>query len=133
MLNFRLENINDEQSVMMLTAPLHAEFGSFNLTLDLMEAPHTWYKIKLYQNFSGAYRIFLPAGGIVKFTNHDSSHPLSNEILFANILRATGKGEAAEKLLRDKEEISVLAEIGSRYQRYVWTTKDQDWKPKPRC
>ena len=42
MLNFRLENINDEQSVMMLTAPLHAEFGSFNLTLDLMEAPHTY-------------------------------------------------------------------------------------------
>lgn len=56
----------------------------------------------------------------MKFTNHDSSHPLSDEILFANILRATGKGEAAEKLLRDKEEISVLAEdIGSRYQRYV--------------
>ncbi|KAN0076343.1 hypothetical protein V8E54_006485 [Elaphomyces granulatus] len=117
-LNFRIENINDTQNVMMLMAPLKAEFGSFNLALEPMEAPDT-YKIKLYPNFSGAYRIFLPADGIVKFTNHGSRHPLPSPILLglhyavANILYATGKGEAAEKLLRYKEEIGVLAENGS--------------------
>ena len=141
-LNFRVENINDTQNVMMLIAPLHADFSSFNLALEPMEAPDT-YKIKLFPNFSRAYRTFLPADGIVKFTNHGSTHPLPSPILLglhyavANILHATGRGGAAEKLLREKEEICVLAENGSSDVRGLLaisglfrTTKDRKSEPR---
>ncbi|KAN0067949.1 hypothetical protein V8E54_013877 [Elaphomyces granulatus] len=117
-LNFGVESINDTKNVMMLVAPLHAEFGSFHLALEPMEAPDT-YKIKTFPKFASLYRGFLPADGIVKFTNHDPRYALPSPILLglhaaiANILHATGRGEAAEKLLHEREEICVLAENGS--------------------
>ena len=122
---------------MMLVAPLHAEFGSFRLTLEPMEAPDT-YKIKTFPKFASLYRGFLPADGIVKFTNHDSRYalpspiPLGLHAAIANILHATGRGEAVEKLLREREEICVLAENGSTNVRGLLAVSGLAVRPEPR-
>jgi hypothetical protein len=69
--------------------------------------------------------------GLISFINHDQSanHPLPHPRLLAihaalaKILEISAAGEYVEKLLRDVEDITCLAEDGSTPLSAVWAAK----------
>lgn len=117
-LNFYYQNINSMENVLMLSQPLHKQFGRFSLALEQTDTVHQ-YRVKTFRRFAKGLRVFLPESGIVTMTAHDGRFPLPSPILLqvhcavANILHATGRGEKIDRVLCDYDATGGLASDGS--------------------
>ena len=115
-INFTQLSINDTRNAITMDRGLHFHFGRFNIALEATNQEHT-YRIQNYKPNRYATHA-LPSSGFVTFVNHNNHHELPSPILLqvhatiARILHATGKAEQADKLLRDKDDIGVLAQDG---------------------
>ena len=115
-INFTQLSINDTRNAITMDRTLHFQFGRFDIALEATDQKHT-YRIQNYKPNALATK-FLPPSGSVTFVNHNNHHELPSPILLqvhatiARILHATGKAEQADKLLRDKDDIGVLAKDG---------------------
>ncbi|PYI02103.1 hypothetical protein BO78DRAFT_377758 [Aspergillus sclerotiicarbonarius CBS 121057] len=117
-LNFLSTDINSEKNVMMLLKPLHQEFGNFSLSFMATDIPDT-YRLKTFDGFSNVYNWLLPANRLVAFTSSDQRYSLPHPVLLgihdaiAHILHLTGRGEKADKLQQDYNELGCLAPGGT--------------------
>ncbi|KAJ9283813.1 hypothetical protein DTO021C3_8640 [Paecilomyces variotii] len=111
--------INDPRNAMTLLHDLHAALGSFSMAFEETENENV-YTLKTYRSFPSAFkRAFLPKDGIVRFKSHDGNHiPLPDKAILAahaaiaRILHLTGMGEEIDKMLREFDKLSCLAEEG---------------------
>ncbi|KAG5290353.1 hypothetical protein I7I50_00078 [Histoplasma capsulatum G186AR] len=119
--NCSVETVNDFQNLMTLISPIHAAFGKFQIAFEPADEEHTYY-LRFYRFPSLTMRL-LPEPDennerVVKFTkNADYELPsrvlLSTHAAVARILHATGMARTIDQILRDREELSCLAEDGS--------------------
>lgn len=116
-IGFTAESINDTRNAMTMDSILHKQFGNFRLALEPTSQENV-YHIQLYRLPSGVKK-HLPSNDMVTFRSHDPRYELPSAVLLgihatvARILHVTGKGEEAERILREKEDIGVLASDGS--------------------
>ncbi|EGC45183.1 conserved hypothetical protein [Histoplasma capsulatum var. duboisii H88] len=113
--------VNDYENLMTLLGPIHAAFGKFQLAFEPADEENTYY-LRLYHYRPYMMRL-LPEPDennerVVKFTKHaDYELPsrvlLSTHAAVARIQHATGMARTIDQILRDREELSCLAEDGS--------------------
>ncbi|KXG48990.1 uncharacterized protein PGRI_028600 [Penicillium griseofulvum] len=119
-LNMSPEDVNREDDIMMMTTPIHEEFGLFHFVFEDTTTPNC-YHLKLFPRFGSGYIPLLPSNRIVTLTSHDPRFSLPRakhlqlHAAIGNILHASGRGEKIEKLIRDLEEVggSALSKDGS--------------------
>lgn len=118
-LNLSPEDVNREDNVMMMLAPLHEEFGHFRFVFEATGIPNR-YRLKRFSNFSSIFIHLLPRDNIVTITSHDDRYRLPNPIILAvhaaigNILHASGRADMIEKLIYDLGDAGcLLAKDGS--------------------
>jgi hypothetical protein len=106
----------------------HESFGSMRLWFERVPDKPNTYTIHTRK---GAAPLPFGDPGEITFSNHDPDNPCSlpSEQLLAihaacsKILHASGAGEYLEKLLRDRDEINVLAEDGSTGLEVLWIAR----------
>ncbi|KIN08016.1 hypothetical protein OIDMADRAFT_111057 [Oidiodendron maius Zn] len=144
-LHLELEDVNREENVITMYAPLHHEFGIFKFILEQTETRDR-YRIKTFKNFSLFLAPFLPGDGFVTLRSHDGRYLLPDPSLLAlhaaigNILHATGSAERIDKILRDLEGASGglapdgttdISALLSMNQLSLESSRDSLQKPKP--
>jgi hypothetical protein len=114
-----IANINTEENIITMFAPLHYEFGTFHFVLEKTDTRDR-YHVKTFRRFTPVYRPWLPHDRFVTLRSYDGRYPLPDPNLLAlhaaigNILHATGSAERIDKILRDFESASGgLAPDGS--------------------
>jgi hypothetical protein len=112
-------DVNREENIITVFAPLHNQFGTFRFVLEKTETYNRYY-IKTFREFSNRFLPWLPCDGFITLRSYDGRYPLPDPNLLAlhtaigNILHATGSSERIEKILRDFEGASGgLAPDGS--------------------
>lgn len=111
---FDYQSINDHRNAITMCAELHKKFGNFVFALEATDIEHS-YRIKRYR--PNLLSRLEPTS--VMFHQHDPRYALPDPELLkihatiARILYASGKAEEIEKVLRDRDEISVLAANGT--------------------
>jgi hypothetical protein len=119
-LNMSPADVNREDNIIMLLSPLHTEFGAFDIIFEATETPNR-YRLKTFLGFSSGFSFLLPSDRTVTISRSDNRYPVPNPTYLAvhaaigNILHASGRGEAIEKLVRDLGDAggSGLAKDGS--------------------
>ncbi|KAI9858503.1 MAG: hypothetical protein M1813_006444 [Trichoglossum hirsutum] len=116
--DFSSADINDLRNVLTLWNPLHNEFGSFQLCLELSAIPNRYY-IRRYPGFSTLLNRHLPRDGLVTFTAHDGRYALPDKYLLSihasveAVLHASGMAETIERVLQERDELCCLATDGN--------------------
>ena len=118
-LNFDNTSLNSSvDNMMMLTEQLHRDFGRFNFALEASNVPNQ-YRVKKFPRLDATSNLVMSSSGFVTFTCHDRRYPPPSPVLLsvhaaiANILNATGRAEAVEKILQDYNTTKMLARDGS--------------------
>ncbi|KAJ5678707.1 hypothetical protein N7462_006951 [Penicillium macrosclerotiorum] len=111
---FDYQSINDHRNAITMCADLHKKFGNFLFALEATDIEHS-YRIKRYRpNFLSR----LEQTSVI-FYQHDPRYALPDPELLkihatiARILYVSGKAAEIDKVLRDRDEISVLAANGT--------------------
>jgi len=110
---FDHESINNDCNAITTCADLHRKFGNFVFAFEATDIKHS-YRIKCYRP-----NLLSLTQTSVTFHQHDSRYALpAPELLeihatVARILHASGKAQEIDKVLRDRDEISVLAANGT--------------------
>ncbi|OQE96248.1 hypothetical protein PENNAL_c0001G06524 [Penicillium nalgiovense] len=105
-LNIKPEDVNRENNIIMMLAPLHVEFGLFHFVFETTSIPNR-YRLKSFPRFSSVYALFLPHDRVVTFTTHGHDYDLPEprylqlHAAIGNILYASSRAERIEKLMRD--------------------------------
>jgi hypothetical protein len=144
-LHLGLADVNGEENVITMYAPLHHEFGAFHFVLEKTETRDR-YRVKTFRRFSSFLLPCLPRDGFVTLRSYDGRYPLPDPNLLAlhaaigNILHATGSAERIEKILRDLEGASGglapdgstdISALLSMSQLSLEASRDSLQKPKP--
>ncbi|KAF8244646.1 hypothetical protein K440DRAFT_7592 [Wilcoxina mikolae CBS 423.85] len=119
------DTINADQNAMTMESTFHKSFGKFYFCLNACSELDT-YEIETFEQFPSMYKLFLPAGGIVRFSSHDPMIRLPCRGLLgvhasiAHILQESGMLPKINEGLRLREELCSLAPDGSTGVSDVW-------------
>lgn len=118
-IEFNSERLNDERNVIMMDKLLYDEFGAFRFCFVATgKADHQYY-MKTYRDTYTLQLDHLPAHRIMTFRSHEGKWDLPDPELLrihaalCDFFHMSGHGQRIDKILRDFEEVGVLAHDGS--------------------
>ncbi|KAJ5984272.1 hypothetical protein N7481_006371 [Penicillium waksmanii] len=117
-MSFTSEHLNAEKNAMMLDRTLHFEFSAFRMCF-VATGIRNQYHIKTFKDIPSQALKCLPTNRLATFQSHSGSWELPDPELLrihaqlAEFFHMSGHGERIDKILRDYEELGVLASDGS--------------------